>query len=299
MFEWNIYILCFITLTTGFLIHFTRGIYSKTKPDNMLNLWSFNLYQNVFALATVLIIFISSNMLGSFSWYSVKLGVLMGIANVMSLYASLKAYAVGPFSYTTVVVSLSVIMPALSGLFYGESISPVQYAGVLMMILCIILSPENNADNNKSSVKWLIWSVIASMVSGLVGIFQKVHQGSLQHSFEMSALLISCFTTSVIICFICYLHEITKLKKKTICREKISFVHILCGFSNAVSHSINIFLVGILPAIIIFPVVNLVPMIFLILSSVLIFKEKLSIRRWMGVASGIISTLLLSGILNY
>lgn len=297
MFGLNVYVLCTITLITGFLIHFSRGAYSKKTSQDLPNLWSFNLFQNLFSLITVLIIFVLTDNINGFSIFSVTVGALMGIVNVITLYASLRAYNEGPFSYTTVVVSLSVLMPTLSGLFYGENISVFQYAGIVMMVFCIVLSPENNNAHEKSSLKWLLWSTLATVTAGMVGIFQKIHQSSAQHSSEMAAFLISCFATSVFLCFICYSTECKKANQK-ILNFKLHYLQILGGFSNAASHSINIYLVGVLPAVIIFPVVNLIPMIFLILSSVVIFKEKLSVRRWLGVGTGIVSTMLLSGIFN-
>ena len=150
MFEWNKGCLCFITVITGFLINFTRGLYSKKKPDNLLNLWRFNFFQSIWALVMVIIIFAFSNMIGCASWFSVTIGAMMGIANVLSLYASLRAYAIGPFSYTSVIISLSAIIPTLSGLFYDERISLFQYIGIFMMIICIVLSPDEKIDDNKT-----------------------------------------------------------------------------------------------------------------------------------------------------
>lgn len=298
MFEWNPYLLCGISLITGFMIHFSRGLYSKTRPDNPLNLWGFNLYQNLFSLITVFLIFLLSDRLCGFSFFSVVLGSLMGVANTFTLYASLRAYRVGPFSYTTVVVSLSVIIPTLSGLFYGEKISLIQYVGLVLMILCLALSPESKSDGKKASTEWFLWTMVATISSGMVGIFQKVHQGSEVHRSEMAVFLISCFISSIIICVIFYCIESVNLHKKIVL-HRLDFLQVLGGFSNAASHSIIIYLVGVLPAIVIFPIVNLIPMLLLILSSLLIFKERLSLRRWIGVLIGLVSAFLLSGVLSF
>ena len=292
-------LLCFITLITGFLIHFSRGLYSrKNKNESSSDMWTFNLFQNMFSLCTVLIVFLLLEKLGRFSVYTVLLGAFMGTANTMAVYASLKAYSHGPFSYTTVIVSLSVVIPTLSGLFFDETISIVQYIGILTMIACIVLSAENRKENKSASFKWLFWSMIAFVSSGLIGIFQKILQASSDHRAEHFAFLVSCFVVSVILSFFCLVMGCKKTKEKFDFRKKLNYMQILGGFSNAISHSINIYLVGVLPTVIIFPLVNLIPMIFLLLSAVLIFKEKLSGKQWVGIITGLLATVLLSGILN-
>ena len=55
----------------------------------------------------------------------------------------LKAFDIGPFSYTMVIASLSTIIPALSGFFFfNETISVVQIIGMILMVICFIFSVD-------------------------------------------------------------------------------------------------------------------------------------------------------------
>lgn len=298
MFELNEYVLCSITLITGFLINFTRGLYSNKNSGDMSGIWGYTLLQSLFSLITIVIIFCCSNAISSFSWFSALLGILMGCTYIASLYTSIKACSIGPISYTTVIVSLSMVIPTLSGLFYGEKISLIQYVGIFLMIICIILSPEKEKKDNKFSFKWIMWSLAALITAGPIGILQKVHQNSNEHKEEMSTLLISCFITSVIITFICFTYQKIKNNGSLSLKNEMGYIPVLSGVATASSHSINLFLVRVLPAVVIFPLVNLVPMILLMLASVIVFKEKLSARRWIGLGIGVLSTLFLSGIIG-
>ena len=57
------------------------------------------------------------------SWYSLLLGVVFGIATMGNALFQAKAVKIGPFGYTTVIVSLSTAITALSGaLFWDEAL---------------------------------------------------------------------------------------------------------------------------------------------------------------------------------
>lgn len=302
MFKLNTYSLCFVTIVMGWLTNFTRGLYSKKKPNTSLYLWSFNFYQHIFSLIAVILIYLSADMLGEMSLFTVLLGCVMGIINIVGLNANLKAYAIGPFSYTSIITALSAIIPTLSGLFFGESISLPQYFGIVLMIICIILSPAKNSsgNENKTTVKWLILSITAAICSGLLGVIQKIHQSSAEHNGEMTALLISCFAVSVVLSGAEYIYELRKAEevKEYKCSGNIWIIPAVCGIAYAFPNTINLFLVGKIPTVVFFPIVNILPMILLILSAVIIFKEKLSLKRWIGIIIGIVSTVFVSGIIK-
>lgn len=300
MFSLPIPILLVITVIASWLNSLICGYFPKRVSSDDGAIDAFNLFRNLFCAAAIAILLALSGALGSVSLFTILLGVLMGLANIFGALAHLKAFAIGPFSYTTVIVSLSAIIPALSGLFFGESISAFQWVGVALMALCLFLSPEKGeGEQKKASVKWMILSLISAALSGITGIIQKVHQNS-EHADEMGALLISTFAVSAVISAVMLAFR----KKKGKIGAFDSVMHkpifwilpIVGGCVFAFPHTINLFLSGKLDSVIFFPIVNLCPMLVSMLSGMLIFRERLSLRRWAGVAVGILSTVLLAGI---
>lgn len=304
MFKLDFSILLAISVVTVWLFSLFRVFYSRKFEDTDINLWYFNLVQNVLTLIMILFIFIFSNEIGTYSVFSVILGLVLGFANVLGSSATIKALAIGPFAYTSVIISLSAIIPTLSGIFFGETIKPLQYFGIVLMIICIVLSPDKKKDENKkSSLNWLLLSLVASLFSGAVGVAQKVHQNADAYKGEMAALLISGFAVSTVFSAFKYISSILKNKNsktqsKTKNSKMIFILPLLAGICFAFPQAINLFLSGKLDAIIFFPIVNLLPMILSMLSAVLIFKEKLSANRWLGIGIGILSTVFLSGIIG-
>lgn len=305
MFSLPIPLLLVITVLASWITSVLRGAYSKGVSSANDKLWFFNLVQNLVCLISIIVIFACSGGIGSFSFYTVALGVALSLANVFGLYANLKAFAVGPFSYTTVIVSLSAIIPTVSGLFFGETISLVQWIGIALMAVCIILSPERgqSGTERKASIKWLLLCFVAAAFSGSIGVLQKVHQSSAAHKGEMATFLIAGFAVSTTVAAVLYIKALITNKKLGIKPQNINhaamwIIPIFTGIAFAFPHSLNLFLAGALDSAIMFPIVNLCPMIISMITAMIMFKERLSLTRWAGLIIGILSTVLVSGIIK-
>ncbi len=295
-----IVLLLVLSIITSTLVSVSRGYTSKKYDMNNYNLWLFNMIAHIGCTIGIILLCIISGISFRVSVFSVVLGFLLGICNVLSTAYNLKAYSNGPFTYTTIIISFSSIIPTLSGLFFGEKISKIQYIGVLLMLICLCLSPEKSKENQEFNFKWLVCCGIAFVFSGGIGVIQKFHQNSQAHKNEMAALLIIAFVFSVIFsafkCFSTKRNNLTDVKNND--SKKIIKIAAICGFSFAFPHTINLFLSGKLPSIIFFPAVNLCPMILGMLFALTFLKEKLIKKRWFGVAIGIVAIILLSGVIK-
>lgn len=291
-------ILLTITILTSVIISLTRATYSKNLPADNRNLWFFNLVQSAFC---GLMIAAVMGGIGKYSTYTILLGMVLGAVSAFQLLFNLKAFSAGPFSYTTVIVSLSAIIPTVSGLFFGETISLIQWVGIACMAVCIILSPDSTKGEHakKSSFQWILFCTAAALFSGAIGILQKIHQTSV-HKDEKAAFLVSAFIVATLISAVFLLaspkgagHEGGTKKDKAI---RI-LLPVITGVCFAFPHTINLHLSGVLPTAIMFPMVNLIPMMLSTMVAMVMFKERLSVKRWIGVIIGVISTVLVSGVL--
>ena len=294
------FVLFAITIIACCVRSIFSGCYSKRVSSDNYHTWLFGLLQSIFCLVSIIGIFLISGGLGTFSLVSIGLGVLIGIADITVLVATLKALSIGPFSYTIIITSLGSVISALSGYFFGESVSFVQYIGIGLMIVCLLLSPESSADNNekKASFKWLALCILAACCSGAIGVTQKIHQNT-RYSDERAALLVGAFAFSVI--FSVVMLALDKGKKSanpiSVSKWVVLGLPAIAGFLFAFQHSINLYLSGAMPAIIVFPLINLLPMIISMTVGFIIFKEKLTVKRWLGLLCGIASSVLVSGII--
>ena len=303
MFSFPIPLLIILSVIASALIGILRGKYAKSYPMSGVYLWRFNFYQNIFCFLSILLIYLFSGTKFSFSVFSVLLGAALAVANILSLEGLLQAQACGSFAYTSVIVALSAIIPSMSGpVLFGEKVTVSQFAGIGLMIICIILSPGNDGGERRAvNLKWLLFCTVAFVFSGAVGVVQKIHQNNAAHKAEMPALLLTCFFVSFALSGIRLITERGRMKKSGESLNKLTLAVLLfpavSGLCFAFPHTINLFLSGRLASVVFFPTINLCPMLLTMLYAVFGFKERLTAKQWAGIAVGILSTVFVSGII--
>lgn len=303
MFSLPIPLLIVLSVITGALISVLRGKYAKSYPMSGVYLWRFNFYQNIFCFSAILLIFLFSAAEFNFSIFSVLLGALLAVANILSLEGILKAQACGSFAYTTVIVALSAIIPSMSGpVLFGEKVTFSQFVGIALMVICILLSPgKDEGEKRAVSLKWLFFCAVAFVFSGTVGVVQKIHQNNAAHKAEMPALLLTCFFVSFALSGIRLIIERGRMKKPGESLNKLTPAVLLfpavTGLCFAFPHTINLFLSGKLASVVFFPTINLCPMMLTMLYAVFGFRERLSAKQWAGIAVGVLSTVFVSGVI--
>lgn len=303
MFSLPIPLLIILSVITSALISILRGKYSKSYPMSGVYLWRFNFYQNIFCFSAILLIYFFSSAKFNFSVFSVLLGALLAVANILSLEGILKAQACGSFAYTTVIVALSAIIPSMSGpVLFGEKVTFSQFVGIALMVICILLSPARDEGEKRSfSLKWLLFCAVAFVFSGAVGVVQKIHQNNAAHKAEMPALLLTCFFVSFVLSGIKLIIDRGRTKKSGERLNKLTPAVVLfpaaAGLCFAFPHTINLFLSGRLASVVFFPTINLCPMMLTMLYAVFGFRERLSAKQWAGIAVGVLSTVFVSGVI--
>lgn len=66
-------------------------------------------------------------------------------------------------------------------------------------------------------------------------------------------------------------------------------VMLICGICAGLNNSINLYLSGVVDSVVFFLIVNGVPLMASLITSFLIFKEKLSVKQIIGLICGIIA----------
>ena len=237
------------------------------------------------------------------SLFTILLAVVFGLTTAIQRVAHLQALETGPFSYTSVIVSLSMLIPTLSGAaVWGESIHIIQIIGIVLMIGCLVLSVDFSGEQKKSSMKWLLFCGLAFIGCGAIGVMQKWHQNT-AYKEELNQFLVIAFITSAVYSAISVAIAKKSAKaqpaetgvpaKRKLLSTTPVIMMIICGICIAVNNILNLYLSGAMDSAIFFPVVNGGGLILTTLSALVLFKEKLSTKRWIGILLGIIAVILL------
>lgn len=294
-------ILLAVSLAFSVATNVSKKLYNRAAPSNKQSIWFFNTMMSLACLIFIVIFSIDPTAadpfakLIDFSWASVGLGVLFGALVLVQTYTYMWALDIGPFSYTSVIVSLSTLIAALSGLFYGESIDGFQIFGMGIMVLCVIFSTDRTKSDKKSSLKWLVIALISCVTNGGVGAMQKVHQSS-PYKAQNTVFLVAAFIFMTACACAMWLVERKKAGEGVFRpTKKQTFYACLSGAVLAVPHVANLFLAGAMPSAVFFPIINTGSLILTLVAATVLFREKLSKLQWVGIVLGLISSLFVSG----
>ncbi|MBO5701000.1 MAG: EamA family transporter [Clostridia bacterium] len=278
-----------------------QKFYNRTAPAGRESNWFYNTCMSVACLVFILIFSIDPSAadpfgtITDFSFVSAGLGILFGILVLAQSYTYMWALEVGPFSYTSVIVSLASLISALSGIFFGENIDIYQYFGMGIMVLCIVFSTDKNNGGRKSSLKWLLIALTSCITNGFVGVMQKIHQ-STEYQAQSTAFLVSAFAFMTVASALIWLYERKKAGTERFePNKKQTLFALISGATFAVPHVANLYLAGALPSAVFFPIINTGGLILTLFAATLLFKEKLTRLQWLGIALGLISSLFVSG----
>ena len=237
---------------------------------------------------------------GTSSVFTIVLGVVFGAVTALQGITNIAALQVGPMSYTSVIISFSTLISALSGaMFFGEGLGWAQIVGIVLMLVSFTLAAKSDNDEKKANVKWLFLCLIAFAATGGIGVMQKVHQSS-SYRDELNAFLIVAFIASAFLCSIfAYLlktHSEEAKEQEVKSKTQVWFllgIMIASGACVAINNKFNLYLSGVMDSAVFFPIVNGGGLVLATLAAVLLFKEKLSKKQWVGVVFGIASVVFL------
>lgn len=295
----NVFLLVFSILMNGLTCGIMRTDYCKKHIRNHAELYLFNAVCSILSAAALAMIAAVSGSLAAPSAYTLLMGVIFGLATALCAIFGMLSVECGPLSYSNIIASCSMIIPALSGmLLYGENVSAVQYVGAALMLASFFCAVDKKNDTAGTSLKWLILCLMTFFFNGSIGIMQKIHQTS-SHKDELSAFLIIAFLVSALFSAGLTLyfskkhsHVITVLSPAK--RTKTLIFIIVSGIGAALCNQINMYLSGAMPAIIFYPVVNGGSILFTTIAGLLLFKEKFSRQQWLGMLLGALAILLLA-----
>ena len=215
------------------------------------------------------------------SLFTFAFGLLFGIVTALSVSFKMSALGIGPMHITLLIVTSSMIIPTLSGVLFGESVSIYKILCVVVLLFFIYLSLDK-VGNIKASGKWFLLCMLSFVLSGSIGVLQKVHQSTV-YKGETGGFLFSAFLCSVFLSVFFGKKELVPTLKSV----RLSLISAVCGLFTFTMHFINLKLSGILNPQIFFPVVNSVPMILSTFCSVFLFKEHLSFKQIIGLIGSI------------
>lgn len=262
--------------------------HSSHAPDKNSPIFFFNLV--AYGLATVMQLIVYG--LPSFSWWTGLPAAGYAISCYLMQLFLMKSMAVGSMALSSLFCMYGMLIPTVAGpVFFGESFSVLQGIGVVLMILAIFFSVDVKKCESSSSKKWLIFALFTLLFSGMVGIFEKVHQTGPNkadiHSFLSCAFIMITLLNAV---------TLPIARKSETVRPSLKsglIIAILTGLVVVFYNRINLILAGSLDTMIYYPISSGGAVLLTIIVSVTLFRETLKRNHILCFISGTAAILLL------
>ena len=209
------------------------------------------------------------------------------------------AIASGPVSLTVLITTFSQFINIASGMImYNEKIYLTQLVGVVFMLLSMFLNLKIDKNQKNVSVKWIVLSLTAMLACAVANILQK-HYGKLNVGVDGAdtTFLSLIYLSASILAFLFYaLRRSTGNHPKA--TMKIGKTVLLYALAIAVMLAVyqKCYMVALveIDSAVLFPSQNGMQSLVMTFVGVLFFKDRLSLRQWLGIACGILCVLLMN-----
>ena len=228
-------------------------------------------------------------------YYSLAYGVFLAV----SMICGLRALSLGSLAIASTVVSFSLVIPTLFGVFFlDESLGALGIVALLLLAASIVLLNYKKQSNPISGACWF-YSIITMIANGMCSVVQKLHQTSYPGEYSSEFMFFGMSTVFVLLLIVSLVGMIWKNEKSIQTKEKnfpIKWVFILgtiAGVCNGGANFVTLLLSATENASVMFPIISAGNAVGSCLVGYLFFKERLTRLQIFSLALGILSVVLL------
>jgi drug/metabolite transporter (DMT)-like permease len=245
------------------------------------------------ALMALVVFLITSGGKFVFTYQTLYYAIAFTVSYSVCTVTSMLAVKTGPLSLTSLMVSYSLIIPALYGLIMlGEPIKLTLIIGIILLLISLFfINIEKKGEPKKITLKWIIYVFLAFVCNGACSAIQKVQQLSSNGLYKTELMIMSLIITTIVLTIFAGFNE----KKDTLVNLKKGFwLFAICGIANGVVNYLVLLLSNRLPASVMFPVISAGGIVLSAIVAITVYKEKLSKYQWIGMILGTISIISLN-----
>lgn len=214
-------------------------------------------------------------------------GFVYGITQALFILFKTAAMNSGPVSVTTLIGNSSLLVSvAVSYLLWSEPISVSDIIGLILLMIGIFLTTFK-PQGGKVAKRWLFASIAFLLCAAAVGIiFKAFSKSGAGHTGDM--MLVASVVMLITYTFMCFITKgFRSYNAQTKEGRTLIITAVVSGILSCLYNRLNIYLSGVLDAVIFFPAFNGGVMVLSTVLSVLFLRERLSIRQIVGLIAGV------------
>lgn len=233
-----------------------------------------------------------------FQNFTFQPGVLLyslgfGLCYTGAIVGHINALKNGPLSLTTLFMQMSGIGTAIWGFFFWDAKpSFTVILGLVLIVAALILCLYQSGAGYRLSLKWVLLAAGASLSNVGCAVIQKTQQIDFDYQYGDMMMFFSMII-AVIVCTVIFLKA--RPEKPLEIFKRTAAFPMIAGILNMVVNLFTILLAASpLPTSLVYPTNSVGSLALTSIASLFLFKEKLSVRQWIGVAVGAAAIALLS-----
>jgi drug/metabolite transporter (DMT)-like permease len=276
----------FITVIMLFLQNVIMKQYNKN-VGGFRSLLRFNI---IWALSVLVFFIVIAKGRYVFHLQTLLFSVVFALAYAAVILFQVLAIRNGPLSLSVLIISYSLVIPAIAGVVYlGEPMKIGGILGIGMLILSLLFT---NFSKSKEPLKlrWFVYAFLALLGNGACTTVLKFQQDAFPQQFR-NEFMINAMGI-VILLGLTVIWLFPKEKQHTI-RTDVHYA-IAAGLCNAVCNLLVLLLATRMPASLMFPIVSAGGIVLTFVVSVGVYRERLSNTQTFGFVLGILSVVMLS-----
>lgn len=225
-------------------------------------------------------------------WTWVAIG--LGIVFVSSLFVIAETTARAGISVAQVSNRMAVVIPiSIAMMLYGDDLTVFKVAGIVLAIISVYLVSHKEESGQPKQKWWWLFPLVIFICSGIIDSTINYAQHFLLSENDFDAFLSTVFMTAFVFGFLALLYQLC-IQKHTFQAKAIPAGAIL----GAINFGTMYFIVQALNSQVLepsalFPVNNLSILTLSTIISVLVFREKLSGKNWLGIALSLLAIFIL------
>lgn len=277
----------------------TKNLLSKSDKKSFSGLKNQCLVNIITSIVALAVFGASSRDLGMISDVRfLILALLYGLFTMLCQICYISAVEKGAVSICSMIFSCGFIIPTLYAplVYADEHLDPLKIMGIVLLVASAVLV-AGRTEKSRAGI-WMLLAVAAMVCSGMIGILQKIFCAKYDVANTSEYLFVS-FAFMLLISTVLFFAE--RRKEPATHSEsaggiplKRILLPLAFGICAVFCNKANLYLTGVLPSVVFFPVYNGGVLASTTVSSCIIYRERLTKLQWLGVALGVASIIIIA-----
>ena len=217
-------------------------------------------------------------------------GCIYGVTQALFILFKTAAMNSGPVSVTTLIGNCSLVVSVVvCFVLWNEPVSLADMTGLLLLMLGLTLTTYKKASAGFTK-KWALLSLLFLVLGAGVGIIFKAFSKNGGAEYTSGMMIVAAIVMLISYTVICLFTGGFASKSSLYAKKEKRFFVILALVSGLLScfyNRLNLYLSGALDGVIFFPSFNGGVVVLSSVFSIILFKEKLSAKQYIGLLLGV------------